>query len=83
VLKVVSDITTRIWPGVPTVPIMIMGATDGRYLFAAGIPTYGIQGFFMDRDDIRFHEWDERLVKRLFERWQIKPSDSRKPNHAL
>jgi hypothetical protein len=42
----VSDITTRMWPGVPTVPIMVMGATDGRYLRAAGIPTYGIQGFF-------------------------------------
>jgi acetylornithine deacetylase/succinyl-diaminopimelate desuccinylase-like protein len=60
-LKAVSDITTRIWPGVPTVPIMVMGATDGRYLRAAGIPTYGIQGFFMDRDDIRFHGRDERL----------------------
>jgi acetylornithine deacetylase/succinyl-diaminopimelate desuccinylase-like protein len=60
-LKAVSDITTRMWPGVPTVPIMVMGATDGRYLRAAGIPTYGIQGFFMDRDDIRFHGRDERL----------------------
>jgi acetylornithine deacetylase/succinyl-diaminopimelate desuccinylase-like protein len=60
-LKAVSDITTSMWPGVPTVPIMVMGATDGRYLRAAGIPTYGIQGFFMDRDDIRFHGRDERL----------------------
>jgi len=60
-LKAVSDITTHMWPGVPTVPIMVMGATDGRYLRAAGIPTYGIQGFFMDRDDIRFHGRDERL----------------------
>jgi acetylornithine deacetylase/succinyl-diaminopimelate desuccinylase-like protein len=60
-LRAVSDITTRMWPGVPTVPIMVMGATDGRYLRAAGIPTYGIQGFFMDRDDIRFHGRDERL----------------------
>jgi len=61
VLKAVSEITARMWPGVPTVPIMVMGATDGRYLRAAGIPTYGIQGFFMDRDDIRFHGRDERL----------------------
>ncbi len=60
-LKAVSDITTSMWPGVPTVPIMVMGATDGRYLRAAGIPCYGIQGFFMDRDDIRFHGRDERL----------------------
>jgi acetylornithine deacetylase/succinyl-diaminopimelate desuccinylase-like protein len=66
VLKAVSEITTRMWPGVPTVPIMVMGATDGRYLRAAGIPTYGIQGFFMDRDDIRFHGRDERLGVQSF-----------------
>ena len=70
VLKVVSDITTRMWPGVPTVPIMVMGATDGRYLRAAGIPTYGIQGFFMDRDDIRFHGRDERLGIKFFDEGQ-------------
>src|SRR5262249_30022778 len=46
VLKAVSEITTRMWPGVATVPIMVMGATDGHYLRAAGIPCYGIQGFF-------------------------------------
>jgi acetylornithine deacetylase/succinyl-diaminopimelate desuccinylase-like protein len=65
-LRAVSDITTHMWPGVPTVPIMVMGATDGRYLRAAGIPTYGIQGFFMDRDDIRFHGRDERLGVQSF-----------------
>src|SRR5579863_7254582 len=32
VLSEVTDITSRMWPGVPTVPIMVMGATDGRYL---------------------------------------------------
>jgi acetylornithine deacetylase/succinyl-diaminopimelate desuccinylase-like protein len=61
VLSAVSDITSRMWPGVPTVPIMVMGATDGRYLRAQGIQCYGVQGFFMDRDDIRFHGRDERM----------------------
>jgi acetylornithine deacetylase/succinyl-diaminopimelate desuccinylase-like protein len=65
-LKAVSDITTHMWPGVPTVPIMVMGATDGRYLRAAGISCYGVQGFFMDRDDIRFHGRDERLGVQSF-----------------
>lgn len=65
-LKAVSEITTHMWPGVPTVPIMVMGATDGRYLRTVGIPTYGIQGFFMDRDDIRFHGRDERLGVQSF-----------------
>ncbi|PZR75081.1 MAG: hypothetical protein DLM73_06155 [Chthoniobacterales bacterium] len=47
---------------------VMMGATDGRYLRAVGIPTYGVQGFFMDRDDIRFHGRDERMgVQAFFE----------------
>jgi acetylornithine deacetylase/succinyl-diaminopimelate desuccinylase-like protein len=61
VLQAVRRATEALWPGVPVVPTMVMGATDGAYLRAAGIPTYGIQGFFMDRDDIRFHGRDERL----------------------
>lgn len=66
VMKAVSRITDTIWPGVPTIPIMVMGATDGRMLRIAGIPTYGIQGFFMDRDDIRFHGRDERMGVQSF-----------------
>ena len=66
VFKAVSRITDTLWPGVPTIPTMIMGATDGLYLRAAGIPTYGMQGFFMDRDDIRFHGRDERMSVQSF-----------------
>jgi acetylornithine deacetylase/succinyl-diaminopimelate desuccinylase-like protein len=62
----VSAVTTALWPGVSTVPMMVMGATDGAYLRAAGIPTYGVQGLFYDRDDIRFHGRDERLKVRSF-----------------
>jgi acetylornithine deacetylase/succinyl-diaminopimelate desuccinylase-like protein len=61
VLNAVKRATEAQWPGVPVVPIMVMGATDGLYLRRAGIPTYGIQGFFFDRDDIRFHGRDERM----------------------
>jgi acetylornithine deacetylase/succinyl-diaminopimelate desuccinylase-like protein len=49
------------WPAVPVLPIMVPGATDGLYLRAAGIPTYGVQGFFMERDDMRMHGRDERM----------------------
>jgi acetylornithine deacetylase/succinyl-diaminopimelate desuccinylase-like protein len=66
VLAAVTGITRRIWPGVQTVPIMVMGATDGRYLRVAGIPTYGVQGFFFDRNDIRFHGRDERMAVQSF-----------------
>jgi acetylornithine deacetylase/succinyl-diaminopimelate desuccinylase-like protein len=64
--KAASRLTDTMWPGVPAVPIMVMGATDGLYLRVKGIPTYGVQGFFMDRDDIRFHGRDERLLVRSF-----------------
>jgi acetylornithine deacetylase/succinyl-diaminopimelate desuccinylase-like protein len=62
IMGAVSSVTKKLWPGVPVVPIMVPYATDGAYLRAAGIPTYGVQGFFMDRDDIRFHGRDERLL---------------------
>jgi acetylornithine deacetylase/succinyl-diaminopimelate desuccinylase-like protein len=61
VLAAVNHATEALWPGVPVVPIMVMGATDGKALRIAGIPTYGIQGIFFDRDDIRFHGRDERV----------------------
>lgn len=71
VMQAVSAVTEKLWPGVPTVPIMLMGATDGAYLRAAGIPTYGVQGFFFDRDDIRFHGRDERMGVQTFYEGQM------------
>lgn len=58
--------TDKLWPGVPVVPMMVMGATDGAYLRSAGIPCYGIQGFFVDRDDVRAHGRDERMGVQSF-----------------
>ncbi len=66
VLQAVTGVTDQMWPGVITLPMMVMGATDGRMLRAAGIPTYGIQGFFIDRDDVRFHGRDERMRVQSF-----------------
>jgi acetylornithine deacetylase/succinyl-diaminopimelate desuccinylase-like protein len=66
IVEAVAAATRQQWPGVPVVPLMVPYATDGVYLRAAGIPTYGVQGFFMDRDDIRFHGRDERLLVTSF-----------------
>jgi acetylornithine deacetylase/succinyl-diaminopimelate desuccinylase-like protein len=66
VVKAVNRITDSMWPGVPAVPMMVMGATDGMYLRLKGIPTYGVQGFFLGEDDIRFHGRDERMPVRSF-----------------
>jgi acetylornithine deacetylase/succinyl-diaminopimelate desuccinylase-like protein len=71
ILAAVTAATQKIWPGVRTVPIMITGATDGRALRTVGIPTYGVQGFFFDRDDIRFHGRDERMAVQSFYEGQL------------
>jgi acetylornithine deacetylase/succinyl-diaminopimelate desuccinylase-like protein len=54
--KVVSEM----WPGIPAVPSMSTGASDGVYTNAAGMPTYAVSGVAYDRDDIRAHGKDER-----------------------
>jgi acetylornithine deacetylase/succinyl-diaminopimelate desuccinylase-like protein len=67
ILRAASRVTDTMWPGVPLVPQMVMYATDGKYLRNSGIPTYGIQGFFLDRDnDIRWHGRDERMAVQSF-----------------
>jgi acetylornithine deacetylase/succinyl-diaminopimelate desuccinylase-like protein len=68
ILKAFNQVTDSMWPGVVTLPSMSTGASDGRYLRESGIPTYGIQGFFLDRNDIRAHGRDERMpVQSYFE----------------
>ncbi|HEX9188834.1 MAG TPA: M20/M25/M40 family metallo-hydrolase, partial [Vicinamibacteria bacterium] len=66
VMQAVTRLTTELWPGVATVPYMVMGGTDGRLLRVAGIPSYGVQGIFYDASDIRFHGRDERVGVREF-----------------
>ncbi len=66
VLKAVARLSDTLWPGVITIPVMSTGATDGRYLRVAGIPTYGVSGFFGDRDDVRAHGRDERMNANSF-----------------
>jgi acetylornithine deacetylase/succinyl-diaminopimelate desuccinylase-like protein len=68
VLGPVQTVAARIWPGVPLVPTMSVGATDGRYLGAGGIPTYGLSGMFSDPDGSHAHGLDERIrVKSLLD----------------
>ena len=56
-----EKITSAMWPGTPVIPEMATGASDGIYTMAAGLPTYGISGIAIDRDDVRAHGRDERL----------------------
>lgn len=68
ILQPVEKIVADMWPGVPVIPTISTGATDGRYLNAAGIPTYGISGVFVDPDGNGVHGLDERVrVKSLMD----------------
>jgi acetylornithine deacetylase/succinyl-diaminopimelate desuccinylase-like protein len=49
------------WSGMEVVPTMSTGATDGKYLRIAGIPTFGIACMFFDMEDDRSHGKDERV----------------------
>lgn len=65
-MRAMNRVTDSMWPGVIVLPVMSTGATDGRSLRAAGIPTYGVQGFFRERNDNRSHGRDERMMVRSF-----------------
>ena len=62
----IQKTSDEVFPGVPVVPIMSAGATDGSYLRNAGIPTYGHSGLASDVDDVRAHGQDERVAKASF-----------------
>ena len=62
VLEPIERITQEMWPGVPVLPVMSTGATDGLYLRREGIPVYGVSGIFGDMDDVRAHGQDERIL---------------------
>jgi acetylornithine deacetylase/succinyl-diaminopimelate desuccinylase-like protein len=68
VMTATETIVKSMFPGVPIVPVMSTGATDGLFLRNAGIPTFGVDGLFDDIDDVRAHGRDERVgVKQFFE----------------
>lgn len=66
VLQATEQVVGKMWPGVPVIPVMDTGATDGYRLRAAGIPTYAISGVFIDMDDVRAHGRDERILESSF-----------------
>jgi acetylornithine deacetylase/succinyl-diaminopimelate desuccinylase-like protein len=61
VMGAIDQAKEKVWPGLPVVPEMETGATDGLLFRQLGIPTYGITGTATDLDDIRMHGKDERM----------------------
>ena len=66
VMRTIERVSESMWPGVPVVPLMSAGATDGSRLRNAGIPTYGVSGLFLEHGEVRIHGRDERLAVKSF-----------------
>jgi acetylornithine deacetylase/succinyl-diaminopimelate desuccinylase-like protein len=66
VMGALAKVANEMWPGVPIIPVMDAGASDGAISPAAGIPTYGAPGVFIDINDDRTHGRDERLSAASF-----------------
>lgn len=68
IMKPIETAAAKLWPGVPIIPVLQAGATDGAFLSAVGIPTYGVSGIFGDPDGNGVHGLNERMrVKSLYD----------------
>ena len=63
-LRTMEETTNELWPGVPVVPTMSTGATDGLYLRQAGIPVYGVSGLFYENANA--HGMNENIPAEAF-----------------
>ena len=61
IMQPIEKVAAKIYPGVPVLPLFQAGATDGQFLGAAGIPTYGIGAHFFDPDLGGIHGLNERI----------------------
>jgi acetylornithine deacetylase/succinyl-diaminopimelate desuccinylase-like protein len=62
----IASLTGGFWPGVPVIPEMSTGASDGLFVRNAGIPTYGVSAVAEDPRDDRSHGQDERMRAKSF-----------------
>jgi acetylornithine deacetylase/succinyl-diaminopimelate desuccinylase-like protein len=68
IIDPIRAVAAKHFPGLPILPMMSTGATDGIFLQAIGIPVYGVPGMFIDRDGSGTHGLNERIrVRSLYE----------------
>lgn len=68
IMAPVREVARQIWPSAVIMPTMLVAATDGRFLNAGGVPTYGLSGMFYDANGSHAHGLDEHiLVKSLMD----------------
>ncbi len=59
-----AKLVAKYFPGVPLIPSMSTGATDGIFYEAIGIPVYGVPGAWADPDGNGIHGLNERISQR-------------------
>ena len=68
VMAPIEKLTAEFWPGVPVLPVLQAGATDGEFTNAVGIPTFGVEPVFIGPDLGNIHGLNEYVgVKSLLE----------------
>lgn len=82
-LTAIEDLTEEYWPGVPVIPTMGTGATDGLFLRNAGIPVYGVSGIFYDIAADTRHGLNERVqVKAFYEGQEFMYQLTKRMSHS-
>jgi len=59
IMQPFEKLSAKYFPGVPVVPVLQAGATDGAFFNAIGIPTYGIMPIFIGPDLGHIHGLNE------------------------
>ena len=68
VMKAIERAVHQQYPGVPVVPYLESGGTDGKVYRTAGIPTFASSGLFAKASEMYAHGLNERLpVKSFYE----------------
>jgi acetylornithine deacetylase/succinyl-diaminopimelate desuccinylase-like protein len=68
VMGPIEKLSAEFWPGVPVLPVLQAGATDGEFTNAVGIPTFGVEPVFIGPDLGNIHGLNEYVgVKSLLE----------------
>jgi len=59
-----EKLVAKYFPGVPLIPGISTGASDGIYIEQIGVPVYGVPGFWSDPDGNGVHGLNERKSER-------------------
>ena len=67
IMQKIAAVAHSMWPKVPLIPAMATGFSDDRQTRNAGIPSYDVNGVWMDADENRAHGRDERVGVQAFD----------------